>query len=676
MIVNEKKMNSKTEGTEKISRGKPLEAITLVLLGCIAFGFPVWKLGWYRDEWYMLWGARTGGIPLMLKMFKTDRPLLGIATAINYRFLGDSALRWHIYGIILRILIGMIFCLILRLIWPKRKMETFFAAALCIVYSGFLQQTNALSYSNHFMAILLGLISIYLTLFSVNCRKGWLKVLCIFLSVGLEAVYLLLLEYLIGFELVRLMLLFLMIRKIDGKNCSQKIIANEIFPAAIMVIFLIWRVFFFKSSRTGTSMGDITQGWKNAPFQALFSLIISVIKDVYAAVIGAEFVPFYQLTVKAPIFRIVIGTFLGCAGILALIFLVIKRIDFHEEQTFHGIPNSDQLEMLSAGFLWTIFMILPVSLTGRQIAFSDMLDRYTLHAAPGACLFLSAVIFYCFHSQKSRVTLCCILVGTSIMANFENNEEWADAWQSQKIAWNQFLWRVPNIKQGTSVAMYLSSPYQLSEGYEVWGPANLIYSPLSGELNPAGDVLNEETFFNISSGMTLRHVMRNMEVVSDFGNGIIAAKGARGCLHVYDKNALSFSSREEPIVRLAAVTSNLKMIDDQKDPADWQKKIFGKEMDRGWCWYYEKADLAVQQGKWEEAARLGDEARANSFSPDAGYESEWLPFYIGYANLGRFDDANETGGYLRLDAVFIHTFCQSYAGKGSSGFLVKNLCGE
>ncbi len=45
----------------------------------------------------------------------------------------------------------------------------------------------------------------------------------------------------------------------------------------------------------------------------------------------------------------------------------------------------------------------------------------------------------------------------------------------------------------------------------------------------------------------------------------------------------------------------------------------------------------MQFADWEEAARLGDEAQANGFTPTNSYE--WLPLIQGYAMSKRWEDA-------------------------------------
>lgn len=72
--------------------------------------------------------------------------------------------------------------------------------------------------------------------------------------------------------------------------------------------------------------------------------------------------------------------------------------------------------------------------------------------------------------------------------------------------------------------------------------------------------------------------------------------------------------------------------------------IFGPEPDHGWCYLYEKADLARQFEDWQEVARLSDQARLAGYHPEAAASDtafEWLPFIEGYARADRLQDAKE-----------------------------------
>jgi hypothetical protein len=85
--------------------------------------------------------------------------------------------------------------------------------------------------------------------------------------------------------------------------------------------------------------------------------------------------------------------------------------------------------------------------------------------------------------------------------------------------------------------------------------------------------------------------------------------------------------------------SNLnQIIPDPPAPAMPQPEaIFGPEPPHGWCYYYQKADLARQRRDWAEVARLGDLAFALNDNPNE--VSERVVFIEGYARMGRWDDA-------------------------------------
>ena len=78
-----------------------------------------------------------------------------------------------------------------------------------------------------------------------------------------------------------------------------------------------------------------------------------------------------------------------------------------------------------------------------------------------------------------------------------------------------------------------------------------------------------------------------------------------------------------------------------------QGHLFGPEPAHGWCYYFEQADLARQQGDWQPDGRTGRPG------PEAGglpqRPAERIPFIEGYAHLGNWPRAQE----LSLQAAAI-----------------------
>ena len=100
-----------------------------------------------------------------------------------------------------------------------------------------------------------------------------------------------------------------------------------------------------------------------------------------------------------------------------------------------------------------------------------------------------------------------------------------------------------------------------------------------------------------------------------------------GCVHIADPELDSYNPLIQKDIRPAAALSRLDLI---KNAENQNSVFFVKSgAEQSWCYYYEKASLAVQNSNWVEAARLGDIAfNLNDYPNDA---SERLPFIEAYA---------------------------------------------
>jgi hypothetical protein len=94
---------------------------------------------------------------------------------------------------------------------------------------------------------------------------------------------------------------------------------------------------------------------------------------------------------------------------------------------------------------------------------------------------------------------------------------------------------------------------------------------------------------------------------------------------------------EETLLREAAQLSSSQWIgsDRKVDLPD----IYGREPEHGWCFYFEKADLARQYGKWSEVVDLGNAAFSLGKGP--GAPLELFLFIEGYAHTGDWGRALE-----------------------------------
>jgi len=111
-----------------------------------------------------------------------------------------------------------------------------------------------------------------------------------------------------------------------------------------------------------------------------------------------------------------------------------------------------------------------------------------------------------------------------------------------------------------------------------------------------------------------------------------------GCLRVLDPLIDSENRLLDPLLRDAAVLSNTSMIKgDQTVPMP--TSLFASEPAHGWCYYFEKADLARQFGDWDEVVKLGKKAFNLNDSPNNPLER--FVFIEGYTHVGEWTRAVE-----------------------------------
>jgi hypothetical protein len=99
--------------------------------------------------------------------------------------------------------------------------------------------------------------------------------------------------------------------------------------------------------------------------------------------------------------------------------------------------------------------------------------------------------------------------------------------------------------------------------------------------------------------------------------------------------------------------------------------MIGEELPHtGWCYYFEKADLARQQGNWAAISRLADEALAQGYTPSqdgANSPYEWLPFIEGLGRSARWEQAVDlTRQAFEVDPKYRKMMCNLWTGSLAS----------
>jgi hypothetical protein len=617
-----------------------IAGLLIFLTVVITYGIRMANLGYYYDDWYLLWSGRARGAESIIPLFSTDRPYMGVVYSLVYRLLGDTIINWHLYALLWRLIGGLAFFWILRLIWPQEKYMTALMAVLFVIYPGFLSQPDANTKQNHLFGFGSALLSIALMLQALKTDTWIGRFFYVGISVLLTANYLFIYEYMIGLEGMRLLFLGLALFQNGFRQVRallQEIIRHWWPYPAVIAGFLFWRLFIFDSSRNATDSDQLLFSYRVDLADMSLRLLFETLKDFLDTVLFAWFVAPFHLIANARYTDLLMALLFAAAvaGLVWLYSVLFKKWwgdEFHEADT----------AMLARNFLWigafiTLCAILPVVLSARDYNPADAYKSYGLHPIGGVVILIAGIIL--MFQPAFRKPGLVALIGISVCSQLLNTINWERSWQHQRDAWWQLSWRAPDIRNKTMVIAYFSAGFALQQDYEIWGPVNLIYrqEPANFPLIQA-EVLNEATAFNIEQGDILGKRVRDMPMRRDFTKVLlISLPSENSCIHVIDGTLPIYSEYESDLIRRLGSYSIIQRITTDSEAPVPPAVIFQGEPPHDWCFYYQKASLARQMGDWNEIGRLYDETLTRELV--AGDKSEVFPFLEGLVNSGRYDDA-------------------------------------
>ena len=625
---------------QKLTKNEAIVSVLLILLTTvITFGISIPKLGYYYDDWYLLWSGQARGAESIISLFSTDRPYMGVIYSYVYRLLGDHIINWHLYALLWRFIGGLAFFWILRLIWPKQKYVTTLMTVLFIVYPGFLSQPDANTKQNHLFGFATGLLSIAFMLQAIKTSSMIWKIIYGAISVVLTANYLFIYEYMIGLEGMRLAVLgFTLFR--DGFKKVRIFLKRFIliwwpYPL-VMAGFLYWRIFIFDSSRNATDASQLALNYRSNLGDMSLRLIFESVKDFLDTTLFAWFVQPFQLFTKANYGNFFISI-LVASIVIGLIWLYSRLFKKTQESEF---IETDTPPLIKS-FIWmgafiTLCAITPVVLSAREFDPTDIYKSYGLHPTAGVIILIAG--FLLMIQPKFRGLGFLILIGISVSTQSLNSMNWVRYWDYQRETWWQLTWRAPEVRSNTLVMAYFNVDFGLQQDYEIWGPVNLIYRPEPSKAPPINaEVLNNDTALNILRGDVLGRRMRDFDMQRDFTKVLlISLPSNNSCIHIIDGTLPIYSEYESLLVRRVGAYSVIKRINTEGEPPIPPVAIFGAEPPHDWCYYFQKASLARQTGEWNEIGKLYDETLSKGLT--ARDKSEMFPFLEGLVNLGRYED--------------------------------------
>lgn len=653
---------------QRSSRLEWLLAIgVLAALALLAYAPWLPQLGFYRDDWYVLWIGRVRGAASIPVIFSTDRPVMGQLYSLTYSLLGENRMAWQVYAVLLR-WAGAVFALLIgRTAWPGRRVQTTAVAALVLLYPGFLQQPNAMTFSNQLTTYAAALLSIALTGLALRARRTWAQVVLTLFALALALFYQLLYEYMIGLEAARLALIWILARDaVDRRARLKRTVLRWLPYVGIVAVNLAWRMFFFESERNATNVGGLIAGYLSNPLRTGALQAIELTKDLFEILFVGWALPAYELARSLDL-RTAAAALLLAAAAAALAALYRRRVSttlaFRNAAPFRHSPDSREMVLLGAVAL--VGAQIPVILALRDARWSSGFDRYTLQATLGAAL-LTVGLLGVFVRRPLRQAILLGLIALSVSTHYLNGRAWAEFWEAERQLWWQMSWRAPQLQPGTTLLVQMPGEGYY-EDYEVWGPANLLYYPDSEKVQVGAEVFTEDTVEKVRVGASeIRGMRKIIGYPRDYEKVLVLTRPRlESCVHALDGSRLELPASPGSLARVAGRFSHIEQIDADSARAPSVPSLFGPEPESDWCFYYQQALLARQRGDWDEVVRLADLVEAENIKP--ADLSEWLPFVEGFALAGREAEARELASRLRSDNRVRHSLCDEIRGVPPGG---------
>ncbi len=659
ILASQKTWGSAASKLRSLSEKSWFYPVALLLVGLLTYGYSLASLGYYWDDWEVVFLLHTRQLPLLYGYFAFDRPFAW-PYQLMYTVFGLNVVAWHLVTLLMRWAGVLFFYRALRLIWPRYDSYLRWLGVLVIVYPGFFQQSISGAYNRHFTAFALFSISLYLMVLAVRQpTRGWFLWPLSWITAGLQVITI---EYYVGLELARVLILWLML---DGQSALRgagrlaKTVLLFIPYAAIFAAYFWWRLFVFPTTLARMNYaGDfkLFQDFGGSFFTGLMALLTRAVSDFIYSTIQVWFGSLidraaFTFESKAAWFG------LGLGLLIAIVFAVSQRKGSDVDDTGQG---ASLRSLFVFGIVAFLVSAIPIWLTSRQISGTGRWDdRFSLAAMLGAGVIVIVLVVWLVREQWHRLVLA-VLLAVSITTQSLIVNRYRLEWGIENAYFWQLYWRAPGLMPQTAI-ISMEQPSASVPGYDTSFALNVLFDgKIQDGAAPYWFFTNDRfTNFEFVPGKPISYKDRNLRFTGSTSNAIsVVHQSEDRCLQVLDQAYAAQPFYGLGQAQLVGISNVARILPTSASgPPD--PGIFGPEPPHTWCYYFEKADLARQMQDWKAVLQLEEQARKSGFAPSFG--AEYLPFIEANAQTGNWAKALELsraaqGGSVQLDPLLCATW--------------------
>ena len=609
-------------------------AWVLLSVTILAYGLLAPQLGFYWDDLPMSWIRYELGPQAMAQYFSTNRPVWGWLYQVTTRLIPQVPVYWQIFALLWRWLGAVVVWGIAHELWKDKPRIALAIAMLFLLYPGFNQQWGAYLYSHFFIVLFFYLYSIYLMLqsvpqmFALGSPLRFDKTIPALLF---SALNLWMMEYFFPLEFARVGFLWTALRDEypDPRQRIKPTLKLWTPYLAVFVLAILSRLLIFNNQVYG--FGLMSQ-LKSAPLATMLLLIWNVFVSLWTVLVAAWIQAFAAIEPAVHGVRtILVYVFLSLLAFAVAIYFLLQ-------QPGEQASRRNAYYAIGLGLFLLPFAGAPFWLTGLTISLAHPASRFTLPFMFAVSLIV--VGLFEFIPAHFRYYLLALLIGLAAGRQFLWSTDYARSWEAQKNLFWQMTWRAPGLKPNTLLLMNEQLSFYADNSLSA--PLNWIYAP-----NTNADRIGYVLFYPTNRmNSSLPALQKNIPIQYDYIAGRFNGNTSQTVAFYYDPpsclrllepdlDSENHFILDESLMREASALSNRGQILDSSDAV--MPTVYGPEPAHGWCYYFEKADLARQFGDWEEVVSLGERAFQLKDHPNSPLER--FVFIEGYAHEGDWETA-------------------------------------
>lgn len=629
--------------------------LALLALAVLAYGLLLGGLGFYWDDWPWIWIGHTSGVGGMLSIDRLFRPLSGVILAASYLLAGENPQVWQLLALVYRWLAAVSLWWALGQVWPGRGGRVAWVAALFLVYPGFTHQFVAVNSSRHILPLASFFLSLGLMAKAARQPRFSLGAHTLALLLGLATM--LASEYYYGLELLRPLVLWLALSDLPGRRRRISRLIWLWAPYLLLAVGVFaWR--YLVSLQVNYPVTLISQA-QAQPAAALLATARTLLGDLYLTTAGAWAKAF---AFPSPLVfgeRKTLAYWSLSAGCALLAFLFLHRL---------GRDHSEAGWWRSALPLGTVAGLLagiPFLATGLEVGLGFPASRAALPFSLAASLVLAGLVDALLPWRALKHLLLACLLGLAVGAQFQSAASFQRDWNYQVDFLRQLSWRAPGIQPGTALFTQ-ELPNFYSSDNSLTAALNWLYAPEY----TSGDLPLMLFYLEQRLGTSVPDLKSGSPLTGEYGvhdfhglaqDALVIYYKPPACLRVlhlvYDAG---FPQLPNLLERALPLANPGRILPAGGGLPGAPPGLSGSQPGAGWCYYFQKADLARQQGEWDSVVALGEAAFALGDSPN--HASERAPFIQGYAYTGRWQRARElTLEALRINKLMGPMLCSLWA---------------